>query len=44
MPTACAWTKASAARPQARFALVTPSQQSPTGVALSLARRLALLR
>lgn len=27
----------------ARFALVTPSQQSPTGVALSLARRLALL-
>ncbi|SDI04602.1 PLP-dependent aminotransferase family protein [Pseudomonas panipatensis] len=29
--------------PQARFALVTPSQQSPTGVALSLARRLALL-
>ncbi|WP_371364410.1 PLP-dependent aminotransferase family protein [Pseudomonas sp. QL9] len=29
--------------PQARFALVTPSQQSPTGVALSLPRRLALL-
>lgn len=27
----------------ARFALVTPSQQSPTGVALSLSRRLALL-
>ncbi|MNO73405.1 HTH-type transcriptional regulatory protein GabR [compost metagenome] len=27
----------------ARFALVTPSQQSPTGVALSLPRRLALL-
>lgn len=29
--------------PQARFALLTPSQQSPTGVALSLQRRLALL-
>lgn len=29
--------------PDARFALVTPSQQSPTGVALSLPRRLALL-
>ncbi|KAF1054476.1 MAG: HTH-type transcriptional regulatory protein GabR [Stenotrophomonas maltophilia] len=27
----------------ARFALVSPSQQSPTGVALSLARRLSLL-
>lgn len=29
--------------PQARFAVVTPSHQSPTGVALSLPRRLALL-
>ncbi|MDH1072365.1 PLP-dependent aminotransferase family protein [Pseudomonas nitroreducens] len=29
--------------PDARFALITPSQQSPTGVALSLPRRLALL-
>lgn len=29
--------------PDARFALVTPSQQSPTGVALGLPRRLALL-
>ncbi len=29
--------------PDARLALVTPSQQFPTGVALSLARRLALL-
>lgn len=29
--------------PDAHFALVTPSQQSPTGVALSLPRRLALL-
>lgn len=29
--------------PNARFAVVTPSHQSPTGVALSLPRRLALL-
>ena len=29
--------------PDARFAVVTPSHQSPTGVALSLPRRLALL-
>jgi GntR family transcriptional regulator / MocR family aminotransferase len=29
--------------PQARFAVVTPSHQSPLGVALSLPRRLALL-
>ncbi|WP_244862945.1 PLP-dependent aminotransferase family protein [Pseudomonas sp. Pc102] len=29
--------------PDARFALVTPTHQSPTGVALSLPRRLALL-
>ncbi|WP_374981987.1 PLP-dependent aminotransferase family protein [Pseudomonas solani] len=29
--------------PEARFALVTPTHQSPTGVALSLPRRLALL-
>ncbi|MES1941204.1 GntR family transcriptional regulator [Salinisphaera sp. T5B8] len=29
--------------PQARFAVVTPSHQSPTGVSLALARRLALL-
>ena len=29
--------------PQARFAVVTPSHQSPLGVALSLSRRLALL-
>jgi len=29
--------------PQARFAVVTPSHQSPTGAALSLPRRLALL-
>lgn len=32
-----------ALRPDARFALVTPSHQSPLGVALSLARRLTLL-
>ncbi|WP_407364568.1 PLP-dependent aminotransferase family protein (plasmid) [Pseudomonas luteola] len=30
-------------RPDARFALVTPSHQSPLGVSLSLPRRLALL-
>lgn len=29
--------------PQARFAIVTPAHQSPLGVALSLARRIALL-
>lgn len=29
--------------PEARFALVTPTHQSPTGVALALPRRLALL-
>ncbi|WP_176328189.1 aminotransferase class I/II-fold pyridoxal phosphate-dependent enzyme, partial [Burkholderia vietnamiensis] len=29
--------------PQARFAVVTPSHQSPLGVTLSLARRIALL-
>lgn len=29
--------------PQARFAIVTPAHQSPLGVALSLARRMALL-
>ncbi|MGH7092567.1 MAG: PLP-dependent aminotransferase family protein [Stellaceae bacterium] len=32
-----------ACAPQARFAVVTPSHQSPLGVALSLTRRLALL-
>ncbi|WP_145524402.1 MocR-like pyridoxine biosynthesis transcription factor PdxR [Yersinia rohdei] len=29
--------------PQARFAIITPAHQSPLGVALSLARRIALL-
>ena len=29
--------------PQARFAVVTPAHQSPTGVTMSLARRMALL-